>query len=479
MEIRKKKPVYCLLLIITMLYVLPISSQVSSPTWSNDKLNEEEFYTIGTQAYLYYINPFMMNAVLYESQRVPYFQYKDGMPFNTWTKVSELANTKNSRTVMANVNTLYASSWFDLRKEPLLLSIPKVGNRYYSIAMMDAYMNNFSILGSRTIGPYGGNFIICTDDYKGLIPKGYTKILSPTPLIWALQRIAPSNTRKDELAACKIIQDGITIVPLSQFGNLNYDPMTYNSKLNLGSPNISDNPLKLFEIANKWMQINRPPVADQAILSLFSRLGLGPDFEFDSNNLTSAQKKGLLRGIEAGKEMINNYLTKSDNLYNGWSIPPMDAGNYGTNYLTRAAWTMQSIGALSSEEAMYVTSYVDINGDSYSGENNYVLHYEKDEIPQVGSFWSLTLYELPSILLYDNPIDSYQMGSQIESMKYNDDGSLDIYIQHEKPKDKKKINNWLPAPKGKFIVTLRFYNPKAVMKFIEQKLTPLPGLKKM
>jgi hypothetical protein len=479
MDFRKKNSVYSLLLVLLLFKVLPISSQVSAPTWSKDKLIEEEFYTIGTQAYLYYINPFMMNAVLYESQRVPYFQYTDGMPFNTWTKVSELANTKNSRTVMANVNTLYASAWFDLRKEPLLLKIPKVGDRYYSIAMMDAYMNNFSILGSRTIGPYGGNFLICTSDYKGIIPKGYTKVLSPTPLIWALQRIAPSNTGKEELAACKIIQDGITIVPLSQVENSNYDPMTYNTKLNLGSPDVSENPLKLFEIANKWMQINRPPIADQAVLSLFARLGLGPDYEFDSNNLTAAQKRGLLRGIEAGKEMVNNYLTNSENIYNGWTISPMDGGNYGTNYLLRAAWTMQSIGALSSDEAMYVTSYVDSDGNSYSGNNNYVLHFEKDEIPQVESFWSLTLYEIPSILLYDNPINRYQMGPQIDTMEFNKDGSLDIYIQNDRPKNKKHFNNWLPSPKGKFIVTLRFYNPKIVMKFIEQKLTPLPGLKKM
>lgn len=478
MEFRNKRTVYRLLFVLLLYNVLSISAQVSTPTWSNDKLNEEEFYTIGTQAYLYYINPFMMNAVLYESQRVPYFQYKDGMPFNTWTKVSELANTKNSRTVMANVNTLYASAWFDLRKEPLILKIPKVGNRYYSIAMMDAYMNNFSILGSRTVGPYGGNFIICTSDYKGLIPKGYTKVLSPTPLIWALQRVAPSNTGKDELSACKIIQDGITIVPLSQVENSNYDPMTYNTKLNLGSPNIAENPLKLFEIANKWMQINRPPIADQAVLSLFARLGLGPDYEFDSNALTAAQKKGLLRGIEAGKEMINNYLTNNENLYNGWTISPMDGGNYGTNYLLRAAWTMQSIGALSSDEAIYVTSYIDIDGETYSGKNNYILHFEKDEIPQVESFWSLTLYEKPSILLNDNVINRYQMGPQIESMKYNANGSLDIYIQHEKPKDKNKLNNWLPAPKDAFLLTLRFYNPKIAMKLIAQKLTPLPGVKK-
>jgi hypothetical protein len=466
------------ILVLVVFNIYSVSAQIAATNWSKDRVIEEEFYTLGTQAYIYAINPFMMYSVLYESQRVPYFQYTDGMPFNTWTKVAELANTKNSRTVMANVNTLYASAWFDLRKEPLVMTIPAVGDRYYSIALMDAYMNNFSILGSRTVGPFGGKFFICTEDYKGLIPNGYTKVISPTPVVWCLQRIAPTDMSQKELEECKKIQDGITIIPLSQVGNASYDEVSYNVKLNLGIPDTRNEPLKIFEFANQWMLINRPPKEDQAILSLFSRMNFGPDYQFDSNKLTAPQRAGLLRGIEAGKEIINQYLTKSDNVYNGWTIPPMDGGNYGTNYLLRAGWTLQSIGALSADEAMYITSYVDSNGIEYSGENNYVLHFEKDELPQVNDFWSLTMYELPSILLYDNPINRYQMGSQIENMKYNKDGSLDLYIQHQQPSDKRKLNNWLPAPKGKFIITLRLYNPKIVMRFLDQKLTPLPAVYK-
>ena len=39
------------------------------------------------------------------------------------------------------------------------------------------------------------------------------------------------------------------------------------------------------------------------------------------------------------------------------------------------------------------------------------------------------------------------------------DGSVDLYIQNESP-GKGKESNWLPAPKGEFILMMRLYWPK-------------------
>jgi len=43
--------------------------------------------------------------------------------------------------------------------------------------------------------------------------------------------------------------------------------------------------------------------------------------------------------------------------------------------------------------------------------------------------------------------------------KFNDDGSLTLYFQHESPGSEKEPN-WLPAPAGDFLLTLRMYWPK-------------------
>ncbi|MBK9228622.1 MAG: DUF1254 domain-containing protein [Ignavibacteria bacterium] len=466
-------------LFITFAFFIAFGSsfaQIEKSDWDKDQVAEEEAYSIGAQAYLYYTAPFMLYQVVYSGQNLPFLEYKSGVPFNVWTKVSEISNTKNTRNPMPNVNTLYASAWFDVRVEPLVLEIPKTGNRYYSVALMDAYMNNFKIIGSRTIGPFGGTFLICSDDFTGVVPDGMEKIASPTPLIWAVQRIAPEYINETEINVCREIQNKINITPLSQFGSPNYDMLTYNTRLDLGVPDISKEPLKFFEIANEFVNINPPPAADEGVMSIFSRLGLGTGRIFKSENLSEPQKKGLLRGMEAGKEMINAYVQKDDNLYNGWVIPPKDGGNYGTNYLLRAAYTMERIGALSPDEAMYLTVYNDIDGKLLDGMNNYKIHFKKEELPEVYAFWSVTLYDYPSVMLYDNEINRYQMGPQIQEMKYNSDGSLDIYIQHKKPADNNIIGNWLPSPEGRFLMTLRFYNPKPVMFSLDKHLTPLPGV---
>jgi hypothetical protein len=58
----------------------------------------------------------------------------------------------------------------------------------------------------------------------------------------------------------------------------------------------------------------------------------------------------------------------------------------------------------------------------------------------------------------ENPIHRYAIGSRTEGLKYNSDGSLDLYIQAEAPRS--HGSNWLPAPAGPFVLTMRLYLPK-------------------
>ena len=72
----------------------------------------------------------------------------------------------------------------------------------------------------------------------------------------------------------------------------------------------------------------------------------------------------------------------------------------------------------------------------------------------------MTMYRMPEILLVDNPIDRYLLNSpMLAQFKRDADGGLTLYIQNESP-GKDKESNWLPAPKGWFMVVMRLYWPK-------------------
>ncbi|HTF18014.1 MAG TPA: DUF1214 domain-containing protein [Chryseolinea sp.] len=91
--------------------------------------------------------------------------------------------------------------------------------------------------------------------------------------------------------------------------------------------------------------------------------------------------------------------------------------------------------------------------------NRYTLHFAKGQLPKVNAFWSLTMYELPSILLSANPINRYLINSpMLPKLKTDADGGLTLYVQHDSPGADLE-SNWLPAPKGPFMAVMRLYWP--------------------
>jgi hypothetical protein len=111
---------------------------------------------------------------------------------------------------------------------------------------------------------------------------------------------------------------------------------------------------------------------------------------------------------------------------------------------------------------MYPLYGVDSTGQKLSGANKYTLHFASGQLPPVNAFWSLTMYKMPQSLLVANPINRYLINSpMLPDLKKDADGGLTIYVQHDSP-GKDKESNWLPAPKGPFMMYLRLYWPKDV-----------------
>ena len=133
-------------------------------------------------------------------------------------------------------------------------------------------------------------------------------------------------------------------------------------------------------------------------------------------------------------------------------------GVYGNYYLKRALVAEVGLGANQPDDAIYPLNVGDTDGKPLDGSSNYILHFSKDELPPVGAFWSATMYDHEGYQVA-NAINRFAIGDR-DALKHNADGSLDIYIQHEKPAED-KVPNWLPSPaKGTLGVTMRLYAPK-------------------
>jgi hypothetical protein len=141
---------------------------------------------------------------------------------------------------------------------------------------------------------------------------------------------------------------------------------------------------------------------------------------------------------------------------NGW-IVYKPAGRYGTDYIQRALITRFFLGCNLLEDAVYPGAKTDSAGQALSGANKYVIRFPKGQMPPVRGFWSLTMYDADWFFVA-NPLNRYTL-SQRSTLKSNPDGSVDFYIQAANPGPDKE-SNWLPAPNGRFYLTLRMYWPK-------------------
>ena len=154
-----------------------------------------------------------------------------------------------------------------------------------------------------------------------------------------------------------------------------------------------------------------------------------PSSESCRDNPSTARKLGpaaaaaLAKVPKAAFAKILGQMKNSGRLVNGWTFSTK-TGIYGTDYLQRAFITAIGLGANRPLDAVYPTSEADAAGKPYSGANKYVVHFEKDQLPPVEGFWSLTMYD-GSYFFVPNPINRYSISAR-QALKPNADGSTDL-----------------------------------------------------
>jgi hypothetical protein len=411
-------------------------------------------------------------AVIYgfpviDSYRVNYdYFFKPGTPEykgapNTLINVPRVYTPADTAIQTPNSDTPYSFLGADLRTEPLVLTVPEIPkDRYYSIQFIDAYTYNFAYVGSRATGNGAGSFLLVGPKWKGEKPPGIKEVIrSDTEidlLLYRTQLFDPAD-----IDNVKKIQSEYKVQPLSQF--LGQPAPAAAPKIDYMTPCTPEEEkrsLKQFEVLNFVLQFCPTVPSEVELMKRFAKIDIGAGKTFVAGKFSPEVRKAIEEGL-GDAWLAFDGLVK---LFDEGKVTSGDV--FGTreymknNYLYRMGAAVMGIYGNSKQEAMYPVYGVDAEGKKLTGANRYTIHFAKGELPPVHAFWSLTMYELPKSLLVANPINRYLINSpMIPDLKRGDDGGITLYIQNESP-GKELESNWLPAPKGPFIMYMRLYWPK-------------------
>jgi hypothetical protein len=427
---------------------------------ATSQLTGDEAAKIAEDAYVFGYPLVLMDVTEAVSTAVPKPEGTRA-PINQFAHVRAFPDATYTDIVSPNADTLYSLAWLDVAKEPVVLSVPEMGKRFYLMQIMDAWTNVFADPGTRATGGGKGAFAIVGPGWAGALPKGVKELKSPTNTVWIVGRTQTNG--KGDYPAVRTIQDQYQLTPLSAWGK-GYTPpgnvpvaKGVDAKTPASEQVAKMAPAKFFARLNALMKDNPPAAADAAALKRFAAIGVAPGKPFDPAKLDPAVAKGVERGARAGREKIVAEAKKPfGKVVNNWSIMTAGIGRYGTDYLFRSVIALVGLGSNLPEDATYPLTRVDAEGKALTGANRYVLRFAKGQLPPVGAFWSVTMYNAKQAFVA-NPINRYVIGDR-DKLRFADDGSLTLYVQHESP-GKDKESNWLPAPRDEFNLVMRLYWP--------------------
>ena len=451
--IRNKLPVAVL---ATLLSLPTVSAFAETPP-----VTEQEAHAIGVDAYLYFYSPITMDLTRKQSTNIEPGKELGKGPMNTFSNIPAYPPADFKVVVRPNFDTLYSSAWLDLTSEPMVVSAPDTGGRYYLLPMLDMWTDVFASPGWRTTGTQAQNYLVTPPGWNGTVPSGMSRISAPTPYVWIIGRTKTDGP--PDYDAVHKIQAGYKVTPLSDWGKTakpveaKIDP-----SVDMKTPpktQVDTMPAdKFFAYAAELLKVNPPHLTDEPIIAQLKKIGIEPGKSFDLDKADPAIRNGLAGVPEDAQKLMKWKVPTLARVVNGWSMNTDTMGVYGNYYLKRAIVTQLGLGANLPEDAIYPVNLADDAGKPLDGANKYTLHFDKGNTPPADAFWSITLYDADGFQVA-NSLNRFAVSSWMP-FRYNPDGSLDLYVQSESPGTDKEAN-WLPAPKGPFNLMLRIYAPKS------------------
>ncbi len=374
-----------------------------------------------------------------------------------------------------NNDTLYSRAWLDLSAGPVRVEVDAMApGRYWSVAFLDAYSNNFAMIGTRLdgvgpvavelVGPGGRQAAAATDTALGRddpCSPAVRVIEAPGNDVWLFARWIVDGPA--DLPNAHAMQQGLRVIA---------PPAPPPVR---GTPFDGEDPQQFLAVVNARLGRNPPPMTDRDALARFAAVGLVPG-DVDAWERLPARIRAIWQQrIVHGPTLIRRSLPRPASGVRGWVVRPPHIGNFGTDYPLRAAIALGGLAALEPVEAVYASLSAADDGERLHGGRRYRWRLPPQGLPLDG-FWSLSMYETTPdgrLFFTDNPIDRYTIGDRTRGLHRDASGGLEIAIQAEPPDDETARANWLPAPAGSFVLVLRAYLPRSALR---EGTAAIPGI---
>src|SRR5580700_9370613 len=339
--------------LILGLFLCPVLSLAAQ---AQSAITEQEAQAIAADAYIYFYPLVTMDLTRKQLTNVAPGKGVFGGPMNTFVNVEAFPPADFKGVVRPNFDTLYSSAYLDLTKEPMVVSVPDTGGRYYLLPMLDMWSDVFASPGWRTTGTQAGNFLLTPRGWSGAVPAGFTRIEAPTPYVWIIGRTKTDGPA--DYDAVHKIQAGYKVTPLSEWGKTpKAAEVKIDPTVDMKTPpktQVDTMPAgQYFAYAAELLKLQPPHITDEPIIARMKRIGIEPGKSFDLENADPVVKKALDGVPKAAQKLMEWKIPSLARVVNGWSMNTDTMGVYGNYYLKRAIVAQLGLGANLPEDAIY------------------------------------------------------------------------------------------------------------------------------
>jgi hypothetical protein len=392
---------------------------------------------------------------------------KNGGDYNDIAYLSRPSNWKY-QILTPNSVSLYVESVIRTSpNEPVVVEIPAVTTKTDVFGtIMDSFQVPLVDIGSSGLDKgEGGKYLILPASYDGVVPGGYIPVRSERHISFLNFRVIPASFSEGDLAEANQFLQQINIYPLNTPERKGKHIDVYDKEYKTVSPRDAT----YFDILTDFL--NQETVVEHDLLMMGMMKSFG--YTYGEAFQPSAETRDMLS--KAVVSALDDLIIMTRDIAGpvwegkaGWMLALKSvAVTTEFKFVTETEFAIDAraevyslyccgpkvLGAASA----YIYAARDMDGEPLDARSSYKLHVPAN-MP-VRQFWSLTAYDAQTAVFFDN-VAVTDLSSLDESLQFNTDGSIDLYVGPQAPQGKE--SNWIETNNdNNSIFLFRFYGPTA------------------